>query len=250
MHVASAVRIHESAALGAAGVVLWGSSEYGRSKSNCLAVKKYIDGPLGHYIINVTSAAKLCSKALCKKNGKCIWKSLDSGAYLHLNPRHFKIRNHFVHESAALGAAGVVLWGSSEYGRSKHNCSKVKLFMSYELGLYITNVTKAAEVCSEFLCQNNGRCVRKDWQALHYLHLNPNSYMIQPSEEGEFIVTGQASSEELSDLREKFSCHCYQGHGGQKCDILDKPGKPDSSTTKPFNSVVTVFLLSIVNLIV
>ncbi|XP_073688000.1 hyaluronidase-like [Garra rufa] len=87
--------IGESAALGAAGVVLWGSSEYARSQRNCLTVKKYIDGPLGHYVINVTSAAKLCSKALCKKNGKCVRKSLDSGAYLHLNPRFFNIRlNH------------------------------------------------------------------------------------------------------------------------------------------------------------
>ncbi|XP_033889493.2 hyaluronidase-4-like [Acipenser ruthenus] len=153
-------------------------------------------------------------------------------------------------ESAALGAAGFVIWGDLNLTSSRHNCSKVNLFMNYELGLYITNVTKAAEVCSEFLCQNNGRCVRKDWQAFHYLHLHPNSYMIQPSNEGEFIVTGQASSEELSDLREKFSCHCYQGYGGQKCDILDKPGKPDSSTSKPFNSVVTVFLLSVVNFIV
>lgn len=57
-----------------------------------MTVKKYIDGPLGHYVINVTSAAKLCSKALCKKNGKCVRKSLDSGAYLHLNPRFFNIR--------------------------------------------------------------------------------------------------------------------------------------------------------------
>ncbi|XP_016354779.1 hyaluronoglucosaminidase 6 isoform X2 [Sinocyclocheilus anshuiensis] len=67
------------------------------SERNCLTVKKYIDGPLGHYVINVTSAAKLCSKALCKKNGKCIRKSLDSGAYLHLNPRFFNIRlNHSI----------------------------------------------------------------------------------------------------------------------------------------------------------
>ncbi|KTG47689.1 hypothetical protein cypCar_00001846 [Cyprinus carpio] len=89
--------IGESAALGAAGVVLWGSSEYARSQRNCLTVKKYIDGPLGHYVINVTSAAKLCSKALCKKNGKCIRKSLESGAYLHLNPRFFNIRlNHSI----------------------------------------------------------------------------------------------------------------------------------------------------------
>ncbi|XP_041112192.1 hyaluronidase-1-like [Polyodon spathula] len=98
--------IGESAALGAAGVVLWGSSEYGRSKSNCLVIKKYIDGPLGHYIINVTSAAKLCSKALCKKNGKCIRKRLDSGAYLHLNPRHFKIRNYFGKKGPQLSVSG------------------------------------------------------------------------------------------------------------------------------------------------
>ncbi|XP_010882485.2 hyaluronoglucosaminidase 6 isoform X2 [Esox lucius] len=64
------------------------------SERNCLTVKKYIDGPLGHYVINVTSAAKLCSKALCKKNGKCVRKSLDSGAYLHLNPRFFHIRSN------------------------------------------------------------------------------------------------------------------------------------------------------------
>ncbi|KTG03151.1 hypothetical protein cypCar_00008703 [Cyprinus carpio] len=62
------------------------------NERNCLTVKKYTDGPLGPYVINVTSAAKLCSKALCKKNGKCVRKSLDSGTYLHLNPCFFNIR--------------------------------------------------------------------------------------------------------------------------------------------------------------
>uniref|UniRef100_A0A8C1QML6 Hyaluronidase n=1 Tax=Cyprinus carpio TaxID=7962 RepID=A0A8C1QML6_CYPCA len=78
--------IGESAALGAAGVVLR------RMLRNCLTVKKYTDGPLGPYVINVTSAAKLCSKALCKKNSKCVRKSLDSGTYLHLNPCFFNMR--------------------------------------------------------------------------------------------------------------------------------------------------------------
>lgn len=44
--------------------------------------------------MNVTSAAKLCSKALCKKNGRCVRKSMESDAYLHLNPRFFHIRNN------------------------------------------------------------------------------------------------------------------------------------------------------------
>ncbi|XP_009685663.1 hyaluronidase-4 [Struthio camelus] len=84
--------IGESAALGAAGVVLWGSIQYASSKESCSTVKRYIDGPLGHYVINVTSAAKLCSKVLCKKNGRCIRKNSDSAAYLHLSPTNFKIQ--------------------------------------------------------------------------------------------------------------------------------------------------------------
>ncbi|XP_063251073.1 hyaluronidase-1-like [Prinia subflava] len=83
--------IGESAALGAAGVVLWGSMQYASSKESCLTVKRYIDGPLGHYVINVTSAAKLCSKVLCKKNGRCVRRHSGSPAYLHLSPAEFKI---------------------------------------------------------------------------------------------------------------------------------------------------------------
>ncbi|XP_023647905.2 hyaluronoglucosaminidase 6 [Paramormyrops kingsleyae] len=86
--------IGESAVLGVDGVVLWGSSEYAQSQRNCLEVKRYIDGSLGRYVVNVTSAAKLCSKALCKKNGKCVRKSLDSGAMLHLNPGFFHIQRN------------------------------------------------------------------------------------------------------------------------------------------------------------
>lgn len=79
---------------------------YVHLQRNCLTVKKYIDGPLGHYVINVTSAAKLCSKALCKKNGKCVRKSLDSGAYLHLNPRFFHIRRNLGHRGPHFHVSG------------------------------------------------------------------------------------------------------------------------------------------------
>nr|XP_020449028.1 LOW QUALITY PROTEIN: hyaluronidase-like [Monopterus albus] len=98
--------IGESAALGVSGVVLWGSSEYAQSQRNCLTLKKYIDGPLGHYVINVTYAAKLCSKPLCMKNGRCIRKRLDSGAYLHLNPRSFHIHHKLVPRGPQLYVSG------------------------------------------------------------------------------------------------------------------------------------------------
>ncbi|CAI9554663.1 unnamed protein product [Staurois parvus] len=39
--------IGQSAALGTAGVVLWGNNDYSRSKEACLAVKSYIDSTLG-----------------------------------------------------------------------------------------------------------------------------------------------------------------------------------------------------------
>ncbi|KAG9490135.1 hypothetical protein GDO78_005819 [Eleutherodactylus coqui] len=86
--------IGESAAMGAAGVVLWGGSEYSSTPDSCNLVKKYIDGPFGHYIVNVTVAAKLCSKVLCNKNGRCVRKNQNSAAYLHLNPKNFKMKSH------------------------------------------------------------------------------------------------------------------------------------------------------------
>ncbi|XP_026856480.2 hyaluronidase-1 isoform X2 [Electrophorus electricus] len=78
--------IGESVALGAAGVVLWGDSLYARSKSTCKAVKDYLDTTLGQYIVNVTEAAFLCSKALCSSRGRCARRDPGSVAYLHLDP--------------------------------------------------------------------------------------------------------------------------------------------------------------------
>ncbi|XP_012660604.2 hyaluronidase-1-like [Otolemur garnettii] len=76
--------IGESASLGAAGIILWGGYNYSASKENCLSVKKSIQGPLGHYAVNVTSAAKLCSHSLCNNRGRCVRKTPESSFYLHM----------------------------------------------------------------------------------------------------------------------------------------------------------------------
>ncbi|XP_028650581.1 hyaluronidase-4-like [Erpetoichthys calabaricus] len=146
-------------------------------------------------------------------------------------------------ESASLGAAGFVIWGDLNLTSSRYNCTKVKKFLNDNLGFYITNVTKAAEVCSEHLCQNNGRCMRKDWQAPHYLHLNPKNYVIRPTEDGNFIVIGNPSVEELSELRDRFKCHCYQGYGGETCDRLHKPGTADGCRLSVTCSLLLLLLL-------
>uniref|UniRef100_A0A673HQ29 Hyaluronidase n=1 Tax=Sinocyclocheilus rhinocerous TaxID=307959 RepID=A0A673HQ29_9TELE len=128
---------------------------------------------------------------------------------------------HTIGESAALGAAGFVIWGDLNLTSSRHNCSKVKAFLNHRLGQYITNVTRAAEICSDLLCQSNGRCVRRDPQAPHYLHLSRGSYRILSNRNGTFTVTGQPSKNEWQMLADKFRCHCYQGYEGERCDSIE-----------------------------
>ncbi|XP_006023812.1 hyaluronidase-1 isoform X1 [Alligator sinensis] len=83
--------IGESASQGAAGIVLWGSEDYSNSRESCLAVKKFVDGILGHYIMNVTSSTILCSEAVCSSHGRCVRRDTHPEAYLHLSPASFTI---------------------------------------------------------------------------------------------------------------------------------------------------------------
>ncbi|NXM66173.1 HYAL1 protein, partial [Serilophus lunatus] len=82
--------IGESAAQGAAGIILWGSFNYSDSEETCLRLKDYVEGPLGHYTVNVTASADLCSQTLCSGHGRCVRQENKQG-YLHLNPFHFTI---------------------------------------------------------------------------------------------------------------------------------------------------------------
>ncbi|XP_029379713.1 hyaluronidase-4 [Echeneis naucrates] len=134
---------------------------------------------------------------------------------------------HTIGESAALGAAGFVIWGDLNLTTSRPNCTKVKSFLSHRLGQYIVNVTRAAEICSDFLCQGNGRCVRRDPRARHFLHLSAKSYQIRPLGNGEFAVSGWPSQRELQLLNERFRCHCYEGHEGESCDSINSVKEDD-----------------------
>uniref|UniRef100_A0A8C6QML7 Hyaluronidase n=2 Tax=Nannospalax galili TaxID=1026970 RepID=A0A8C6QML7_NANGA len=145
-------------------------------------------------------------------------------------------------ESAALGAAGIVVWGDMNLTSSEANCTKVKNFVSSDFGSYIVNVTRAAEVCSRHLCRNNGRCIRKMWKAPDYLHLNPASYHIEANEDGGFNVKGRASDADLAVMAEKFFCHCYQGYEGADCREMKKAD--GRSAVPPLSSSpVTLYLM-------
>ncbi|XP_051007523.1 hyaluronidase-4 [Acomys russatus] len=145
-------------------------------------------------------------------------------------------------ESAALGAAGIVIWGDMNLTSSAENCMKVKRFVNSNLGSYITNVSRAAEVCSHHLCWNNGRCIRKTWRASHYLHLNPESYHIEASGDGDFVVKGRASEADLAVMAENFLCHCYEGYVGVDCREMEK-ASGSCGVSLSSSSVITLCLL-------
>uniref|UniRef100_H3A0D6 Hyaluronidase n=2 Tax=Latimeria chalumnae TaxID=7897 RepID=H3A0D6_LATCH len=114
-------------------------------------------------------------------------------------------------EAAALGAAGIVLWGSLNFTQSLGTCLALDNYLNRILNPYIINVTLAAKLCSHALCQDNGTCMRKNWDASAYLHLNSNSFIITVTKHGNISVTGKPSIEDLYQLVQKFTCFCYVG---------------------------------------
>ncbi|XP_032050134.1 hyaluronidase-2 [Aythya fuligula] len=84
--------IGESAALGAAGVIFWGDADYTKNRESCQTIKDYLEGDLGRYIVNVTTAAQLCSTVLCQGQGRCLRQDSSADVFLHLNPSSFQLR--------------------------------------------------------------------------------------------------------------------------------------------------------------
>uniref|UniRef100_UPI00398E69C1 hyaluronoglucosaminidase 6 n=1 Tax=Pristiophorus japonicus TaxID=55135 RepID=UPI00398E69C1 len=129
---------------------------------------------------------------------------------------------HTIGESAAMGAAGIILWGSINYARSKHHCLVVKDYVDGPLGHYIVNVTFATKLCSKQLCKRHGRCVRKNINSKTYLHLDPGSFKIRTNPEGmqpRFSVNGRINAKDIKYMKEKFTCQCYEGWIGISCEV-------------------------------
>ncbi|XP_062403838.1 hyaluronidase PH-20-like [Sardina pilchardus] len=113
-------------------------------------------------------------------------------------------------ESAALGASGAVMWGASADYPNQASCDNLSDYLLSTFNPYVANVTAATQICSNFLCQGNGRCVRRDYNTDTYLHLNPQHFQIQRSV-GSYVVTGVPSMQDFLDMYEHFTCQCYAG---------------------------------------
>ncbi|NXG53893.1 HYAL3 protein, partial [Psilopogon haemacephalus] len=101
---------------------------------------------------------------------------------------------HTIGESAALGAAGLVLWGGRSYSRSAESCASLRHYLVSTLGPYVANVTAAARECSYRQCRGHGRCVRR-----------------QPQDLSSLLHLGSGAS------LASFRCHCFRGWTGEGC---------------------------------
>ncbi|XP_045928612.1 hyaluronidase PH-20-like [Micropterus dolomieu] len=113
-------------------------------------------------------------------------------------------------ESAALGVSGAVLWGASADYDDQTSCEAFSSYLSSTLNPYITNVTVAAQLCSNFLCQGNGRCVRKNYNSNYYLHLNAENFRVLHVQ-NRYFVLGRPTFTDLKTLSRRFTCQCYKG---------------------------------------
>ncbi|XP_069721629.1 hyaluronidase-1 [Phaenicophaeus curvirostris] len=121
-------------------------------------------------------------------------------------------------ESAAQGAAGIVLWGSLNYSTSKETCLKLKDYVEGPLGHYIVNVTASADLCSRSLCSGRGRCVRQD-NKQGFLHLDPFRFTIDLQAGKPWLVAQSLEPlDDASRLAEEFTCQCYGTWQGPRCD--------------------------------
>nr|XP_009940761.1 PREDICTED: hyaluronidase-1-like [Opisthocomus hoazin] len=121
-------------------------------------------------------------------------------------------------ESAAQGAAGIILWGSLNYSTSKEMCLRLKDYVEGPLGHYIVNVTASADLCSQSLCSGRGRCVRRQNKE-GFLHLDPFRFTIDLQAGKPWLVAQSLESgDDVSRLAEEFSCQCYDKWQGPHCD--------------------------------
>lgn len=137
----------------------------------------------------------------------------------------FLSQDHLVYtigESAALGSAGVVLWGDHAFSKSQATCNAVKSYLDDSLGPYLVNVTAAAALCSQTMCSSQGRCQRRDPDSRAYLHLDPAAWKVLPEKKTaggrqNYRVLGQMRTQEVTMMKAGFWCRCYPGWSGESC---------------------------------
>lgn len=123
----------------------------------------------------------------------------------------------------------------------QENCLSMQQSIRGPLGRYAVNVTSAAKLCSQSLCNNHGRCIRKTPESSFYLHMPESSgkkYVLNKS--FRFIISEHNKQKTITAMKKGFVCHCYYGWHGPSCqdhssDLLREMNK---APTVNFNLLV------------
>ncbi|XP_078513206.1 hyaluronidase PH-20-like [Lissotriton helveticus] len=132
---------------------------------------------------------------------------------------------HTIGESVALGVSGVVMWGDLGFAKNVRTCRTLDRYLQHVLNPYIINVTLAAKMCSQVLCQGKGACTRKHWNSNDYLHLNPNNIFIRTGMHGKYSVIGRPTVGDFQQMVKKFYCSCYAGYNCHHKGRIHRPPK-------------------------
>ncbi|KAF7646529.1 hypothetical protein LDENG_00185950 [Lucifuga dentata] len=124
---------------------------------------------------------------------------------------------HTLGESAALGAAGVVLWGEVRFAKSKDQCLLLRDYVHSVLGPFVRLLRSATRRCSLQRCHGNGRCSRRCPSSGHMV--SPTAGMTSKLEEVNLLPD---PSSEVQHYRDHFLCECYLGWTGDGCQDRKK----------------------------
>ncbi|XP_055974461.1 hyaluronidase PH-20-like [Sorex fumeus] len=118
-------------------------------------------------------------------------------------------------ESIALGASGIIVWGSLNFSKSKNSCNNLTNYLNNVLNPYLLNVTLAAERCSQVLCKGQGICKRKNWNSTDYLHLKGATFTIADEDIiKESKVNENFTNPDDQEFATNFECSCYSNQYG------------------------------------
>ncbi|KAG9332455.1 hypothetical protein JZ751_014553 [Albula glossodonta] len=88
------------------------------TEASCSSLNEYLLGPLGRYLLNITTAAEHCSRLRCSSHGRCLRRHPDTDTYLHLSTS-----SHYIYrEDGKLGVAGQPGTAERELYRSEFRC--------------------------------------------------------------------------------------------------------------------------------
>uniref|UniRef100_A0A8C6H9T6 Hyaluronidase n=1 Tax=Mus spicilegus TaxID=10103 RepID=A0A8C6H9T6_MUSSI len=112
-------------------------------------------------------------------------------------------------EIVALGTSGIIIWDAMSLAQRAAGCPILHKYMQTTLNPYIVNVTLAAKMCSQTLCNEKGMCSRRKESSDVYLHLNPSHFDIILTETGKYEVLGNPRVGDLEYFSEHFKCSCF-----------------------------------------